>query len=87
MKSLTTTSKISLGGGLIVLLASVSLTACSSNSSAQGSDQSRLAMQSNQQCADYLDCRDQDGFLAENPDGRGMSPGVNFGRWMAGGSN
>jgi hypothetical protein len=87
MKPLMTKSKIKVAVVTVLYSAAITLAACSSNSSAQGSDQSRLAMQSNQ-CAQYQDCRDQDGFLVDNPgSGERLSPGVNFGRWMAGGSD
>jgi hypothetical protein len=86
MKSLTTTSRRKLGGLIVLLAASVSLTACSSNT-AGGSDQARLA-RANNQCADYENCVDRDGFMPfDTPNGERLSPGVNFGRWSAGASD
>jgi hypothetical protein len=85
MKSLTTTSKIRLGGLTVLLAASVSLTACSANSSGQDS---RLAARADVQCYAYQGCVDADGFIPfDNPSYEPVSPGVNFGRWMAGGSD
>jgi hypothetical protein len=85
MKSLTTTSKVRFGGLILLLAASVSLTACSANSSAQDS---RLAARTDLHCTDYQGCVDADGFIPfDNPGYRQNSPGANFGRWMAGGSD
>lgn len=85
MKSLTTLSKINLGGLIVLLAASVSLSACSSISSAQDSDQARLTAQADEQSAEYQGFRDAGGFRSF--DNQSVSPGVNFGRWMAGQSD
>lgn len=81
MKSLTTISEMKFGGLILLLAAAVSLTACSSNSA----DQTRLAMQADEQQkvepAEYQDYSGVDRF-----DQR-VSPGANFGRWMAGQSD
>ena len=85
MKSLTTTYKIRLGALILLLAGSVSLTACSANSSAQDP---RLIAGSGLRCSDYQGCVDADGFIPdEYPSSRQTSPGANFGRWMAGGSD
>ena len=74
--SLTTTSKIRLGGLILLLAGSVALTACSANSSAQDS---RLAAQAGVRCSDYQGCVDADGFILDEPGYRQSSPGANFG--------
>lgn len=85
MKSLTTTSWLRLGGMVVLLAASVSMTACSADSSAQDS---RLAARAGVQCYPYQGCVDDDGFIPfDNPSYQQVSPGANFGRWMAGGSD
>jgi hypothetical protein len=85
MKSLTTTSRIRLGGLVVLLAASVSMTACSANSSAQDS---RQVAGADIRCSAYQGCVDADGFIPfDNLGYRESSPGANFGRWMAGGSD
>ena len=84
MKSLTRTSRIRLGGLILLLAGSVSLTACSANSSAQDS---RQVAGAELRCSAYQGCVDADGFIPDEPGYGQTSPGANFGRWMAGGSN
>jgi hypothetical protein len=81
MKSLTTISKMKFVGLIGLLGATLSLSACSSNSA----DQNRLAMQADEQekvkSAEHQDSSRTDRF------DQGVSPGANFGRWMAGQSD
>ena len=84
MKSLTTISKVRLGSLILLLAGSVSLTACSANSSAQDS---RQVAGAELRCSAYQGCVDADGFIPDEPGYGQTSPGANFGRWMAGGSD